>query len=56
MNIATVVFIYLSKISKRPENRRLIFVEGKVEITAFGQNVLSLSLYHKNITKKPKRV
>ena len=38
--------------SKRPENRRLIFVKGKVEITAFGQNVPSLC--HKNIRKKSK--
>lgn len=44
--------IYLSKMSKRPENRRLIIVKGKVEITAFGQNVPSLC--HKNIRKKSK--
>lgn len=44
--------IYLSKISKRPENRRLIFVKGKVEITAFGKNVLSLVFAIKTSGKK----
>lgn len=53
MKVTTVILKFiLAKYQKDLENRRLIFVKGKVEITAFGKNVLSLVFAIKTSGKK----